>query len=323
MRTICFLLLGIHVSGVAAMAQGRTNLANGVMAWVNQSIITYQQVQEQMMPSLPPLMRQYRNQPQELEKKLGQLRSEVLEGLIDHRLIIDEFKASGGLIPDRYIEDEIKNRIRDRFGDRVSLTRELQAKGQTSEDFREDVKETIIADFMRRRNLSNEKILISPRKIENFYQTNQNEFMVGEGVRLRIITLNKPGGDDNASKKKLGEELLAKLRSGTPFAELAITYSEDSFAREGGDRKEMLETSTLREEFREPASKLPLKTASSLIETPDGFYILQVEDRKVAHVRPLDEVRDEIEKTLVLQERSRLQERWLKRLRKKSFIVYL
>lgn len=323
MRTICLLLLSLVLTASHGMSQGRTNLANGVMAWVNQSIITYQQVQELMLPSVQPLMRQYRNQPEEFEKKLGQLRSEVLEGLIDHRLIIDEFKASGGLIPDRYIEDEIRNRIRDRFGDRVSLTRELQAKGQTSEDFREDVKETIIADFMRRRALSNEKILISPKKIENYYQTNHAEFTVGEGVRLRIITLGKPGGDDNAAKKKLAEEVLAKIRGGASFAEMATAYSEDSFAREGGDRKEMLETSTLREEFREPASKLALKTPSSIVETPDGFYILQVDERIPSHVRPLSEVREEIEKTLVLQERNRIQKNWIKRLRKKSFIVYL
>lgn len=323
MRKICLLLLSLAVTAGNGLAQGRTNLANGVMAWVNQSIITYQQVQELMLPSVQPLMRKYRNQPEEFEKQLGQLRSEILEELIDHRLIIDEFKASGGLIPNRYIEDEIRNKIRDRFGDRVSLTRELQAKGQTSEDFREDVKENIIADFMRRRALSNEKILISPKKIESYYQTNHAEFTVGEGVRLRIITLGKPGGEDNVAKKKLAEEVLAKIRGGAAFAEMASSYSEDSFAREGGDRKEMLETSTLREEFREPASKLPLKTPSSIVETPDGFYILQVDERTPAHVRPLNEVREEIEKTLVLQERNRLQKNWIKRLRKKSFIVYL
>ena len=39
-------------------------------------------------------------------------------------------------------------------------------------------------------------------------------------------------------------------------------------------------------------------------------------------MRPLDEVRDEIERGLVVAERSRLEKQWLERLRKKSFVRY-
>lgn len=319
-RTFAVLLLGSQLWGSSVFAQYVTNRVNGVVAIVNQSIITAQQVNDYMREYAQPILRQYRNQPEELERKLIELRTESIESLIEHRLVIDEFKNSGGLIPDRVVEDQIRSNIRDRFGDRVSLTRELQAKGLTYEDYREREKERIIADFMRRRNLSNEKILVSPKKIEGFYQTNRNDFAVGESVRLRIITLGKIAGEDNASKKKLAEEILAKIKGGAAFAEMATTYSEDSYAKDGGDRKEMLETKTLREEFRDPASKLPLKTPSGLIETPDGFYLMWVEDRNEAHVKPLAEVRDEIEKTLTLQERNRLQKRWLDRLRKKAFV---
>jgi parvulin-like peptidyl-prolyl isomerase len=245
-----------------------------------------------------------------------------LEELINRRLIIDEFKTSGAQIPDRYIEDEIRTRVRDRFGDRISLTRELQAKGMTFEDYRTRVREEIVSDVMRRRNLSTEKILISPHKIQEYYETNKTEFAVGEAVRLRILTLNKIAGEDASAKKKVGEEIVAKLQGGAKFGEVASAYSEDSFAKDGGDRKEMLETSTLREEFRAPASKLALQKPSDLIDTSDAFYLIQVEERKEAHTRPLSEVRDEIEKILTLQERSRLQKNWLKRLRVKAFINY-
>ena len=316
------LVLGFTLFTPEGFAQIRTNIANGVVAKVNEAIITRQQVEDYMREFLPPILRQYRNEPEVLQKKVLQLQAEGLEQLIDRRLVIDEFKTSGGLIPDRFIEDDIRNRVRDRFGDRISLTRELQAKGMTFEDYRTRVREEIVSDFMRRRNLSTEKILISPRKIQVYYETNKTEFAVGEAVRLRILTLNKTAGEDSAAKKKLGEEIVSKLKSGATFVEMANTYSEDSFAKEGGDRKEFLETSTLHEEFRDPSSKLPLKQPSGLIETPDGFYVLQVEERKEAHNRPLAEARDEIEKTLVLQERNRLQKNWLKRLRDKAFINY-
>ena len=47
-----------------------------------------------------------------------------------------------------------------------------------------------------------------------------------------------------------------------------------------------------------------------------------VEDKRAAHVRPLEEVRDEIEKELTVQERARLQKAWVDRLREKAFVRY-
>ena len=51
-------------------------------------------------------------------------------------------------------------------------------------------------------------------------------------------------------------------------------------------------------------------------------YFWEVEDRHPAHIRPLSEVRDDIEKTLLAQERAHLQKQWLDRLKKKTFIRY-
>jgi hypothetical protein len=55
---------------------------------------------------------------------------------------------------------------------------------------------------------------------------------------------------------------------------------------------------------------------------PQEFYLMLVEDKRPAHVRPLEEVRDEIEKELIVQERARLQKKWVERLRAKAFVRY-
>ena len=322
MRTICFALLGLFLAPAFLVAQNTTNIAGGVMARVNEAVITFLQVEDATRDSLSPLRTRYRSEPQEFFRKLGEVRKERLEQLIDRRLIIDDFKTGGISVPDRYVEDQIRKDIRDTFGDRVALTRALKERGETFESYRERTREKIILDIMRFRHLSNEKIVISPKRIESFYDTNRPTFAVNPSVRLRIITLGKSAGDDNPSKRKLAEEIAQKIKAGSPFEEMAKTYSEDSHAKDGGDRKEMLEVSTLREDFRPHATKLALREASPVVETDDGFYILRVEERKDAHTRPLADVRDEIEQTLVLQERSRMEHRWIERLRKKGFVNY-
>jgi hypothetical protein len=53
---------------------------------------------------------------------------------------------------------------------------------------------------------------------------------------------------------------------------------------------------------------------------PTEFYLMLVEGKRPAHVRPLEDVRDEIEKELIVQERARLQKAWVDRLRAKAFV---
>jgi len=45
-----------------------------------------------------------------------------------------------------------------------------------------------------------------------------------------------------------------------------------------------------------------------------------VEDKHEAHVKPLPEVRDEVEKLLLQKEQTRLLQQWIEKLKKKTFI---
>ncbi len=80
--------------------------------------------------------------------------------------------------------------------------------------------------------------------------------------------------------------------------------------------------SVLRAELAQEAVKLKPGERSGIIETPDGCYLLQVEEVRPEHVRPLSEVRDQIEKSFVADERNRLETQWVGRLKKKTFNRY-
>lgn len=55
---------------------------------------------------------------------------------------------------------------------------------------------------------------------------------------------------------------------------------------------------------------------------PKEFYLMLVEEKRAAHGKPLSDVQDEIEKTMLAQEQSRLQKQYMDRLRKKTFVRY-
>jgi parvulin-like peptidyl-prolyl isomerase len=118
---------------------------------------------------------------------------------------------------------------------------------------------------------------------------------------------------------KLAEEILAKLDAGDSFESMARVYSEGKEAKEGGDWG-WIGKDVLRKELNEIAFSLKAGQHSRVIETAEGYYILHVEDVKPAHTVALAEVRDDIEKILLQQQRARMQEDWVKDLRAKAYI---
>jgi parvulin-like peptidyl-prolyl isomerase len=78
----------------------------------------------------------------------------------------------------------------------------------------------------------------------------------------------------------------------------------------------------LKQELAEVAFNLKVGETSGVIDQPEACYLMLVEDRRPAHVRPLGELRDEIERTLMLEQRARLQKRYVDKLKAKTFVRY-
>ena len=135
-------------------------------------------------------------------------------------------------------------------------------------------------------------------------------------VKLRMIVLNKPPGS-GATISGLAKEILTKLDEGATFAEMAGIYSDGSQRGEGGDWG-WVERTVLRKELADVAFALKPGQKSTVVDLPEACYLMQVEDRRTAHVKPLAEVSDEIEQILINLERGRLQKKYIDRLKKNS-----
>jgi peptidyl-prolyl cis-trans isomerase D len=102
---------------------------------------------------------------------------------------------------------------------------------------------------------------------------------------------------------------------------MARDYSDGSQKAEGGDLG-WRDRSVLRKEFADAIANLKAGQRTGIIDLPDACFILQLDEVKPAQLRPLAEVREDIEKTLLSQERARLQKKYVERLKKKAFVRY-
>lgn len=306
-----------------ALAANRTSaesaMADGIAVVVNDVVITYRDVEQSIGPALELLSRQYEKDPATFQKKVTELQRESIEELVERQLILFDFTNSGYNLPDSIIEESVQQRIHDDYRDRVTLTKTLRAQGITYEAFKRNIRENIVIGALRDKHI-NQALIISPQKIEGYYQTNQAQFQVEDQVHLRMIVLNK-AKDDPAAAGGLAKEILKKLDEGASFAEMAGVYSEGSQKGQQGDWG-WVDRSVLRKDLVETAFSLKPGQHSGVIDTPEACYIMFVEEVRGSHLRPIAEVRAQIEKTLMAQEQARLQQQWIDRLKKKAYIRY-
>ena len=317
MKVFCILVITFLAGNIFAQ-QPLPRAMNGIAAIVNESIITRQEVNEYVGSSEEVLRRTLR-EPEELERRLSKMREDGTEQLIERQLILHEYKTAGYNYPESIIEDRIQDRIKQRYRDRVTLMQGLREMGITSETFHRQQREEILIIAMRQLKTPHDT-LISPQKIRDYYEQHQTNWTVGEEVKLRMIVLNKPPGDTGAVKQ-LAEEILGQIKEGADFAQMAKIHSDGPYKAAGGERG-WVERDADRKELSDVAFSLKPGERSGVIDLPDSCWLMLVEDRRAARIKPLPEVRDQIERQLRIEESIRQERKWLKRLREKSFVRY-
>lgn len=293
---------------------------SGIAAEVEDRIITYQDVWREIEPIEPQIRAESMTQGA-YEDKMKQLYTSVLHQLIDNILILKDFEAEGMQIPPHIIENRFNDILIERFGnDRQRLIEHLQNYGKTLSEYRKSIKEEMIVMSMRAEQ--REKVAaVSPERIEEFYNENKIHFFQEEQVHLRLILLKALADESLDLLQQQAEKIVAELDNGGGFAELAKQHSQDARKNKGGDWG-WITRSELRDELTEAAFSLEPGGHTKPITLDEHIYILGIDAKKPEGVKPLNEVREEIENTLATQITRQANKRWLERLRKDAFIKY-
>ena len=307
-------------------------LADGIAAVVNDKIITYVQINQQVADTVR-LLRQ-NLQGEDLFQHVQEAKLNVLKALIDRELIIQDFKTQGGFIPDTFTNERINDIIRDQYGgDRVAFIKTLYERGVTMQKYKDEIQDNAIVGYMRNRNVV-QTVLVSPYQIEEYYQQNLRLFQQDEQIKVATIVLHKslfPSQRTGANGKQesydpqeeIANELLYKLDTGSDFGELAKAYSEAGNKDDGGELGWVTQSgkTAIRADLWPAIEALQPGQHTDVITTNDGYYyIVTVEDRKKSAMTPLEDVRGEIEKTIVNEQSQIRQQAWLDTLRAKAFI---
>jgi parvulin-like peptidyl-prolyl isomerase len=317
---VCY--TGLLAAAVVLARPACAELVSAVQVVVNKDVITSGEIGDVLSPRLSTLSGV---DQAEFDKAARKLNDQVVQSLVERDLIIHSFTSEGYQtnVLEAFIDDRIKEDIKKKYyGDRWRLIQTLQKEGITYEEYRRQQWEKFVVEYMSYQNSEQKKVIISPLKIQNYYNAHQDDFKLADQVKVKMIAINQPADAPEGTAHRVCDEILRKIESGVPFEEMAAVYSSGAQRLDRGDSG-WIEHSYLTPELADVAFALKPGQHSGVIQLSNGAcYILLLEDKRTAHVKPLSEVREEIDRTLREQLGARLRERWIQRMKEKSFVVY-
>jgi parvulin-like peptidyl-prolyl isomerase len=302
-------------------ASAEVRLSDAVAVIVHTNVITARDIDERVLPSVEMLYTQYANNPEELNKRAMDLRREAIDSLVEQELILQDFKESKLMLPDDYVEHEVKRRIRERYGDRMTMIRTLKAQSLTYDDFYNHIRNEVILQAMRGKYV-NSVTIVSPQMIVNYYNEHQDSFKVEDQARIRTIMLLK-NKEHPETTRELAQEILKQIQAGAAFDEMVTLYSEDQALKGRKDAHlEWRDRMDMQKELADKTFSMKPGEVSDLVETDAAVWIIKLEDLRPAHIRNIEEVRGAIESEIKSQMQAKLKKEWIDRLKKKYLVRY-
>ncbi|MEO5935861.1 MAG: peptidylprolyl isomerase [Terriglobales bacterium] len=309
---------------VAASAQ---TVVEEIVARVNSEIITTSDLKR----SREAMLAEARQQGTP-GSDLGAKQKDMLRDLIDQQLLVQYGKDSGITAETETIKrlDEIRKNMN--LENMEDLEKAAQQQGVSFEDFKNNMKNGIITQQVIGQEVGR-KMNIKPSEVTEYYEDHKSEFARPEQVELAEILVSTAGpastekdapppAEDptrvSAAEAK-AKQLLASIRAGAKFEEVAKKDSDGPTAAQGGSLGAFAR-GALAKELEDKTFAMKDGEVSDVIRTRQGFIILQVIRNQKAGVPPVKDVEQQIFEAIYYQRLQPALREFLTKLREQAFI---
>jgi len=145
---------------------------------------------------------------------------------------------------------------------------------------------------------------VTAADVEQYYNQHASEYRVPERVEAAHILFSTTGQTPQQAEATLAKakSVLAQIKAGGNFADLAKKYSNDTGSAANGGELGWIQRGQTVKPFEDAAFSMKPGQISDLIKTQYGYHIIKVEDHQSAQVQPLAAVKDTIQSTLEKQQ---------------------
>jgi peptidyl-prolyl cis-trans isomerase SurA len=270
-------LLGALAPLAPAQPRAAPAMADYIVAVVNQELVTNAELQSRLARIRDDAARSKTPLPPPAE-----LRKQVLEAMIDERVQVTNARETGPKIDEAELDRAVGNVAVQNQMTMVQLRARLQQQGVPYSTFRNNVKDQILMERVREREV-NQRIRINNDEIDKLIE--QRRAAAGTAAQLNIAQILVPvpegaSADVVAERKARAEAALARVKGGEAFDVVNKEISEDGNKAQGGVIG-MRPMDRLPDVFVEVVRNLkPGEVSPTLLRSGAGFHVLKLVDRQ-------------------------------------------
>jgi peptidyl-prolyl cis-trans isomerase SurA len=322
MRKLLLLILSSSLLAATAVV-GADTVVEEIVARVNNQIIT----RSEFLRSKEDMRKEALQQdPVNADKLIADKEKDILRDLIDQNLLLEKGKDLG-ISGDTELVKRLDQMRKDMKLDSMEdLEKAAQSQGVSFEDFKQNLRNQIITQQVISREVGS-RLNISKDESRQFYEQHKSDLEQPEEIRLsEILISTEKKADPPADEAKVlqdaqakADDLLAQIRKGASFEDIAKKNSDGPSAAQGGDLG-LFKRGTLAKELEDKTFAMKAGEVSDVIRAKQGFILLKVTEHHSAGIPPLSEVELKVQDAVYMQKLQPALRDYLTKLREDAFI---
>jgi peptidyl-prolyl cis-trans isomerase SurA len=272
--SILLFILTPYIGGLNAQ-EDRPQVADRIAAIVGDEIVLQSEV-----------MKNISNLPGGDTLSVKKKKCRTLAKTLEKKLLLTKAKADSVEVKESRVNAELNRRIQyfvSQIGSREKLEEYYNRTiPEIRENFRQPVKELLRSQRMRQKLLKS--VSVSPKEVKAYYQSLPSDSIPYFNTQVKmahIVRKPKPTEKEKEKARQRLRDLRERIvKKGESFDNLAILYSDDEQSATDGGELDMQKKSNFNKQFASAATKLDIGDVSRVIQTPDGFHIIKLLDRK-------------------------------------------
>jgi peptidyl-prolyl cis-trans isomerase C len=248
---------------------------------------------------------------------------QILDNLIDRELLLQQAKSMKMSVTSQQVDTQMQQ-LTQRFPSPEAFEQALTAQNVTMDSVKKDVESQLLRQQLVKKEIL-DKVNVSPRDVQSFYDKNKDKYIEEEQIRVRHILIRVPqevSSQEDAKLKGKADEAMKRARQGEDFAALAKELSDDGSKQNGGDlgffpRGRMVPA------FEEAAFALQPGQISDVVHTQFGYHVIKVEERKTGRALPFNEAKEQVKEDLTREQTYERYQKYVAGLRSKATVEVL
>lgn len=208
----------------------------------------------------------------------------ILEAMIGQKLLYEQAILDSIIVSDQEVDQQLDYQMNYFIQQYGSRERVEKAYGMTIDrikrEMRDDTRKQMMAERVKQQKFGN--VELTRREVEEFYNNFKDSLgLIPEKFDISHIFINPKASEKvRKSSYKFAASLIDSLKLGKDFAELAKKYSDDPGSKNQGGDLGTVKRGIFYPEFEAAAYSLKSGEISQVIESPVGFHIIQLLERK-------------------------------------------